>query len=177
MWQWFQKSFFRKTLSKNEIHDKRTLCILQRELVRIVEYATDSENKCLSIDESARLTLNFDPQRIHMTTSRFSYSIDKKHMYIALHGKCWAEILNEAIHVLSHLVNMGRDYALFRTIQDRIRRASQACSSMMPNLLLAKRIVAARRIQRAWRMCISNPAYHVCKNRLMSEFVRLEADM
>ncbi len=29
---------------------------------------------------------------------------------------------------------------------------------------------AARRLQRAWRRCVSDPAYQVCRTRLMREF-------
>ena len=33
---------------------------------------------------------------------------------------------------------------------------------------------SARRIQRAWRRCISDPSYQVCKKRLLNEFNNVE---
>lgn len=37
----------------------------------------------------------------------------------------------------------------------------------------AKKRSCVRRIQRAWRRCIANPTYAICKKRLMSEFDEL----
>jgi hypothetical protein len=46
---------------------------------------------------------------------------------------------------------------------------------MHPNFLIvterdAKTLLSANKIKRAWKRCISNPSYKICKSRLLREF-------
>ena len=188
MWLW--RLFLRMTTAVSwrgrpaaDNDTKRTLSILKKELVQIVKCATaDAAQCCLSREESARLLSLFHPRNVHASSSFSSYTVNKTHLYVALSHdagsppKPWDDIVHEAVHLLTHLVNHEVGHGpLFWTIKERMVRAMFERAT--PDLYMARRMVAARRIQRAWRECVSNPVFHVCKNRLMSEFDRFHAEV
>lgn len=56
------------------------------------------------------------------------------------------------------------------------------CSDELPVFVIndfrevMREVYMARKIQRAWRKCVSDPEYNVCKKRLMNEFRGLDIE-
>ena len=99
-------------------------------------------------------------------------SINKKDLYVCVREpsgarKPYSQNVHEAVHILAHLVNqnVGHDRT-FWDIKERLMKANEAACV---DLETARRIVAARRIQHAWRRCISCPHFLVCRKRLDRE--------
>ena len=154
--------------------NRRTVSIIKKELDRVVKYATDNTNNILSQDESIRLSSRFNIENVHGHEHGNSYSVNKEHMHVCLQGdggaaKPFGEVFHEAVHLLAHLVNVDVGHGgSFWDIKDRLMKAGKATACV--DLEMARNIVAARRIQRAWRVCVSCPMFHVCQRRLIREW-------
>ena len=155
--------------------DMRTLSHLKRELRCLVKYVAAEDRHVLSRDEVERLLLKFDPQNLRLSSSGTSIVVNKEDLRVCVREpsgatKPHSQNIHEAIHLLAHVVD--RDIGHHRTfwdIKERLMKAYDVAVACV-DAGTARRIVAARRIQCAWRRCISCPTFLVCRKRLDQEW-------
>ena len=157
------------------LEDLRRLSWLRRDLRRLVAYATAEGSSVLARDEAARLLSRFDARNVRLSSSGGSFSINKRELYVCVcepsgAWKPYSQSVFEAVNLLAHLVNVTAEHTrTFWDIRERLLRANEVAAARL-DPESAGRIVAARRIQRAWRRCVACPPFLVCRRRLAWEF-------
>ena len=154
------------------IQDKRIIAIIRKELLRIIKYIIETK-AILTEDELGRLLLRFDVENVRVCSTN-SYTVHKLYMNLCIRDKQenlkpHDQILHEAIHLLAHLTNREIMHGpIFWNIKERLMRCISETSCI--DLEIARKTIAAKRIQRKWRECISCPHFHICQRRLQNEW-------
>ena len=169
-------SWLMRFLYPSKSTNRRLLLQIRRDLAFVVKYAISSS---LTQDESIRLRDRFNVKNVY--ESDWSYTHDKKSIHVCfkdpsgnLEHKHYDQILHEAIHLLAYIVhiNFGHD-VVFWDINHRLTQANNL--SECDKLKEVRRIISARRIQRVWKRCISDPKNPICQRRLLYEWHGLQA--
>ena len=160
---------FSKFFNKNKKHSIHLLHI-RREIVYIVKYVIRDTSILASV-ESDLFQSRFNIQNVHEDVhASFSYVCDKKHIYLALNKKSNEQIMIEVLHMLAHLVhlNVGHREHFWNI------RARLVSGYVKMNANFDQQMISAFVIQRAWKICVSNPYYIICRRRLLWEYDQMQ---
>jgi|LauGreSuBDMM15SN_2_FD.fasta_scaffold136666_2 hypothetical protein len=163
------------------LESKRRLAILRKDVARIVKHMTKTPIYYLSAGEARLLENRFKAKNVFefepgIWNGYDAYVKYKEKIYIPrlLYNVCWdiedRECVVQIVHALAHIADLGIGHGDgFWHIRNRMMKAIESMPKPM-SLCVARRIFAARCIQRRWKECISNPEYTVCRQRLLREW-------